>query len=424
MNKSELLILAIIIVGLAVLNVPIYVAILSGTVYLQIFVNDISLAGTFNTMVESISKSSLLCIPFFILVGNFMQSSTLGKRLIDLFSTILKNIRGGLSIAALISNAFFGAISGSSPAAVATFSPILYKPLEEKYGWKMSLGLLTSSGALSIIIPPSITLIVYAAATNQSVAKLFMAGFLPGILIVVLVCGYLVIKAPPVEKNEGKDRGKSEIGEALKKGLPVLVLPIIILGGIYGGIFTPTESAAVAAIYAAVISLILKDIKIRDIPKIIGASSKTIGQLMIIIASSIAFAQAATIAQLPAAVSTLFVDMGKIEFLLLLNIVLLIVGCFFETSSAVLLLSPLILPTALSLGIDPVHLGLIFTVNLSIGMFTPPFGLNIFVAQGVLGKSIGEISKSVVPFIVLYIVAVLIITYIPSISLLLPDLLL
>lgn len=415
--------LILIIIGFALLNVPIYMTILSGALYLQIFVNDISLAGTFNAIVESIAKSSLLCIPFFILAGNLMQSSSLGSRLVDIFAAILKNVRGGLAMAALIANAFFGAISGSSPAAVATFGPILYKPLEKSYGPRLSLGLLTSSGALSIIIPPSITLVVYAAATNQSVAVLFMAGFLPGIAIVMLVGIYLAARSKPVESGGRLFDGK-EIGSAFKRSIPVMVLPVIILGGIYGGIFTPTEAAAVAAFYAAIASLILKDVTWRDIPKIIGNSCKTAAQLMIIIASSIAFAQAATIAQLPTMVSEVFTGMGRVEFLLLLNIVLLIVGCFFETSSAVLLLSPLLLPAAVALGIDPVHLGLIFTVNLAIGMFTPPFGLNIFVVQGVLGKQIGEISRAVLPFIILYIAAVLIITYVPALSLFLPDLLL
>ncbi len=418
----EMIPLIIVIIGFALLNIPIYMTILAGTLYLQIFVNNMSLAGTFNTMVESIAKTSLLCIPFFILAGNLMQISSLGSRLVDIFAAILKNVRGGLAIAALIANAFFGAISGSSPAAVATFGPILYKPLEKNYGPKLSLGLLTSSGALSIIIPPSITLVVYAAATSQSVAELFMAGFLPGIAIVVLVSIYLAAKSEPVTAKSGLFDGK-EIGTAFKRSVPVIILPLIILGGIYSGIFTPTEAAAVAAFYAAAASLVLKDIKWKDIPKIIGDSSKTAGQLMIIIASSIAFAQAATVAQLPAMVSEAFTGMGKIEFLLLLNVVLLIVGCFFETSSAVLLLSPLLLPTALALGIDPIHLGLVFTVNLAIGMFTPPFGLNIFVVQGVLGKKIGEISRSVVPFIIIYVAAVLIITYVPAISLFLPDLL-
>ena len=420
---SEMLPLIFIIIGFAVLNVPIYMIILSGTLYLQIWVNDMSLAGTFNTAVESIAKSSLLCIPFFILAGNLMQISSLGSRLVDIFYTILKNVRGGLAMAALIANAFFGAISGSSPAAVATFGPILYKPLDKEYGSKMSLGLLTSSGALSIIIPPSITLVVYAAATSQSVAELFMAGFLPGIAIVILVSIYLAAKSKPVVVTGRFFEGK-EIGLAFKRSIPVMVLPIIILGGIYGGVFTPTEAAAVAAFYAAIASVVLKDITWRDIPKIVGRSCKTTAQLMIIIASSIAFAQAATLAQLPAMVSEAFTGMGRIEFLLLLNVVLLIVGCFFETSSAVLLLSPLLLPTAMALGIDPVHLGLIFTVNLAIGMFTPPFGLNIFVVQGVLGKKMGEISRAVLPFIIIYIVAVMIITYIPAISLFLPNLLL
>jgi C4-dicarboxylate transporter DctM subunit len=214
------------------------------------------------------------------------------------------------------------------------------------------------------------------------------------------------------------------LGKAFKRSIPVLVLPIIILGSIYGGIATPTEAAAIAAVYAAVCSLVMKDINIRSLPSILKGSMKTAGQLMILIATSISFAQAANVAGIPQLVSQLFSGFGAFQFLLLLNVLLLIVGCFFETSSAILILSPLLLPTAIALGINPIHLGMVFTVNLAIGMFTPPFGLNLFVVQGVLGKRMGEVSRAVVPFIILYFIACLIITYIPEISLFLPRLLL
>jgi len=424
MSTTAALILVLIIVGLSALRVPIYLTLLTATLYLQNFVNHMSMQASFQALVETIAKSSLLCIPFFILAGNFMQVSSLGDRLVNLFVTLLKRIRGGFAIAALVANAFFGAISGSSPAAVATFGNIIFKPLEKLYGSKLALGLLTSSGALSIIIPPSITLVIFGVATNTSVAKLFMAGLLPGILIVAIVSTYLVAKCPPVSDEEIEAlTGKTSLGNAFFKSLPVMVLPIIILGGIYGGIFTPTEAAAVAAIYACVAALALRDLKISDIPKVLVTSCKTSGQLMILIASSCAFAQAAVVAQIPLMVQKALQGTGKFGFLMLLNLLLLLVGCLFETGSAVLILAPLVLPTATALGVDPIHLGIIFTVNLAIGMFTPPFGLNIFVVQGTLHKGMGEISKAVLPFIALYFGACLILTYVPEISLFLPNLL-
>jgi len=424
MNATSVAVLLLIIVGFSALRIPIYLTLLTATLYLQNFVNHMSMQASFQALVETIAKSSLLCIPFFILAGNFMQVSTLGDRLVNLFVTLLKRVRGGFAIAALVANAFFGAISGSSPAAVATFGNVIFKPLEKLYGTKTSLGLLTSSGALSIIIPPSITLVVYGVATNSSVAKLFMAGLLPGILIVLIVSVYLIIKCKPVSDEEVEAiTGKTSLGKAFLNSLPVMVLPIIILGGIYGGIFTPTEAAAVAAIYACVGALALRDLKLSDIPKVLINSCKTAGQLMVLIASSCAFAQAVVVAQIPAMIQRALAGTGKYGFLLLLNLLLLVVGCLFETASAVLILAPLVLPTALALGIDPIHLGIVFTVNLAIGMFTPPFGLNIFVVQGVLHKGMGEISRAVLPFIVLYFGACLILTYVPQISLLLPGLL-
>lgn len=425
---ETLLPVIIIVVILAMLNTPLWVCILAATAYLQFFVNNVDLASSFTTLMQSLAKSSLLCIPFFVLAGGLMQTSSLGSRLMNLFICLLKKVRGGFAIAGLVANAFFGAISGSSPAAVATFGKIMYEPLEKKYGSKLSLGLLASSGALSVIIPPSISLIIYGTATNTSVAKLFMAGLLPGILIVVIVSIYLIIKGRKNPKEDSTAEQKDELaeltlGKAFVQSIPVIVLPVIILGGIYGGIFTPTEAAAVAVVYAAIASLVLKDITIKDFPKIIGDSCKTAAQVMVLIGVSCAFAQAATVAQIPQQLSILFAGTGRIQFLLLLNIILLIVGCFFEPGSAILILSPLVLPIATELGIDPIHLGIIFTVNLAIGMFTPPFGLNLFVVQGTLDKKIGDISRAVAPYIILYVVACLIITYVPKISLLIPTLL-
>ncbi len=409
----------LILVIFAALNTPLWISILVSTVYLQFVVNGTDLASTFTNLIQSLAKSSLLCIPFFVLAGGLMQTSSLGKRLIDLFVCMLKRVRGGFAIAALIANAFFGAISGSSPAAVATFGKIIYDPLEKNYDSKLSIGLLASSGALSVIIPPSISLIIYGTATNTSVSELFMAGLLPGCLIILIVGVYLIIKCKPAEVPIDVTGGIT-LGKAFLQSIPVIILPIIILGGIYGGVFTPTEAAAVAVIYATIVPLLLKDIKFRDLPKVVGDSCKTAGQIMVLIAVSCAFAQAATIAQIPQAITEVFQDSGQVQFLIILNIVLLLVGCFFEPGSAILILAPLVLPVATTLGVDPVHLGIIFTVNLAIGMFTPPFGLNLFVVQGVLGKNLGEISRAVVPFIVLYIIACLIITYVPAITLALP----
>lgn len=421
MDGTHLVILLSIIVGLTLLRVPIYITLLAATIFLQVYVNRMPLAGMYNTMVESIARTSLLAIPYFVLAGKFMAHGTLGSRLINLFVILFKNVRGGFALASWFSISFFSAISGSSPATVATFAPIIYKPMAKLYGSNMATGIITSSGSLSTIIPPSISLLVFGVATNTSVARLFVAGFLPGLVIIVIVSVYLYFTCRSnVEEDFNYITGDVSLGKAFIASIPALIMPFIILGGIYGGVFTPTEAAAIAALYACLAGLILRDFKIRELPRILMDGCKTAAQVLILIAAASAFAQAIIVARVPQAVTLLFEGAGRVQFLIILNLILLIVGLVFEVASAILVLSPILLPAALAMGIDPVHLGIIFTVNLSIGMFTPPFGLNIFVVQGVLKKGMGEISIAIIPYFILYVIALIIITYIPWISLVLP----
>lgn len=422
---------ALILIVLVAMNSPIWVAIFGATVYLQLFVNNMNLNNLFTGIFEACTKSSLLAVPYFILAGSLIASSSLGRRLINVFIALLKNVRGGLAVACLGANAIFGAISGSAPAATATFGKVVYEPLKEAHGKKLALGVITSAGALSTVIPPSITLIIYGVATETSISKLFMCGFLPGIVIVLIVAVYLIIvckenafATKAVEAQGADNINNITFGKSIKEGFLTLLLPVLVLGGIYSGFCTPTESGAIAALYSFVLAVfVYKDIKLNQLMGIFKDSAKTTAQIFILIAVSTAFAQAATIAQIPAMIQGVFGGLSKISFLLILNIVLLIVGCFFDSSAAILIFAPMLLGTAESLGIDPLHLGIIFSVNLSIGMFTPPFGLNIFVSQSVLKVKMGEVARSCVPFIVLYIIALIFITYIPPISLLLPNLL-
>lgn len=423
----------VILLVLVALNCPIWVAIFGATLYLQIFVNHMNLTNLFTGIFEACTKSSLLAVPYFILAGSIIASSSLGSRLINIFIALLRNVRGGLAIACLVANAIFGAISGSAPAATATFGKVVYEPLKEAHGKKLSLGLITSSGALSTVIPPSITLIIFGVATETSISRLFICGFLPGIVLVAIVAVYLFIvckenafatSAATANSDDADSIQNLTFGKALKEGILVLVLPVVVLGGIYSGLCTPTESGAIAALYSFIVAFfVYKDLKLSDLMGIFKDSAKTTAQIFILIAVSTAFAQAATIAQLPVMIQGVFGGVGKIGFLLILNVVLLIVGCFFDSSAAILIFAPMLLGTAVSLGISPLQLGIIFTVNLSIGMFTPPFGLNIFVSQSVLKVKMGEVAQAVVPFIGLYILGLLLITYIPQISLVLPQLL-
>jgi len=323
-------------------------------------------------------------------------------------------------MACLIANAIFGAISGSPPAATAVFSKVVHGPIAEAENDKMATGLVVSAAGLSSIIPPSVTMIIYGVCTETSISTMFIAGIMPGILIVAVVGMYLFFTS---KKRDGKFKlDWKEVGRAWKAGIPVLIMPVIVLGGIYGGFVTPTEAGAFAAVYCCIASLLMRENRPKDILRITKEALQTVGQVFILIASSAFFARALTISQFPQWITTFFASFGKLQFLLVLNILLLIVGCFFDPSAAILILAPMLLPAASALGIHPVHLGMVFVVNLVIGMFTPPFGLNIFVAQSVLGYDMKYISKCLIPFIILYIASMLIITYVPDLSLWLPEL--
>ncbi len=423
MLTQSIIIMIVIILVLVAINAPIWVALAGATVYLQVFVNNMPIQNMFTGLFEAMTKNSLLAVPFFIVAGSIIANSSLGSRLINVFIVLLKNVRGGLALSCLVSNAIFGAISGSAPAATATFGKVVHEPLTKAHGKKLSLGLITSSGALSTIIPPSITMIIFGIATEQSITRLFMGGFLPGLLVVAIIGVYLVFVCKD-NAFAGEKTTLKEVGTAFKRGIVVIILPVIILGGIYSGLCTPTESGAIAALYSFIVAVfVLKDIKPAQLFKVFKESAVTTAQIFLLIGISTVFAQAATVAQMPTFLTEVFSGLSAFQFLMILNILLLIVGCFFDSGAAILILAPMLLPSALALGIDPLHLGIIFTVNLSIGMFTPPFGLNIFVTQSVLKSSMGEISKALVPFIILYVIALLIITYVPGISLFLPNIL-
>jgi len=418
---TQILLAFVILLVLMFFNVPIYAALLASGIYLQVFVNQMPLQSIFTVMFETITKNSLLAIPFFVLAGNLISGGSLGKRLVDTFSTLLRNVRAGIPFACLISNAIFGAISGSPPAATAVFSKIIHDPISKIYNEKLATGLVVSAAGLASIIPPSVIMIIYGISTDTSVSEMFLAGVIPGLVIVAIIGAYLIAVCKR-DRNATAPTLK-ELWAAFKHGLPVLILPIIVLGGIYAGFLTPTEAGALSVVYCAVVSIfILREIKPRQILGILRDSMFTTTQVFLLIAASGFFSRALTISQFPQWITSAFSNYSTTQYLIILNIMLLIVGCFFDPSAAILVLAPMLMPSALSLGISPIHLGIIMTVNLSIGMFTPPFGLNIFVAQSVLKKDMKEITRGLVPFIILYLIALILITYIPSLSTFLPDL--
>jgi C4-dicarboxylate transporter DctM subunit len=324
-------------------------------------------------------------------------------------------------MAGIFANELFGAISGSAPAAAGTIGRAMLPMVAQTHGEKFALGLFTSAGALAIIMPPSIAMILFATATNASIGALFLAGVIPAILIGFLLAVYVYFKSP----RPGKDQ-RFDLAFALQSTLaggPVLLFPVLVLGGIYSGLFTPTEAAAVSAIYAFILPcLIYREMSFAQVVSTMKETVKLTAQIFILIAASTVFSQALAVAQVPAMLSEMFSGMDAFTFLLILNVVLLIVGCFFDPTSAILVLAPVTLPIAEKLGIDLLHLGIVFTVNLAIGMVTPPFGLNLFVIMSIFKKPLEVVARSVPPFIGVYIVALIIITYFPKLYLWLPNL--
>jgi len=370
---------------------------------------------------------ALMAIPFFILASNIMSSGGVSKRLIDVCNAFVGHYRGGLAVASIVSCMFFAAISGSSPSTVVAIGSIMIPAMiASGYGDRYTVGLLGSAGSLGILIPPSIPMIVYGVATEQSVGKLFMAGVGPGIFMGSLFIITAVIYARVKGFKGGTIVPWKDRFVLLWKALPGLFMPFLILGGIYGGIFTPTEAAAVAVFYALFVGLfVYKDLKVRDIPKVFVRSAVMMAMILFIITNAMLFAFILTTEGIPSAIAAFIIKHAVTPwvFLLFVNILLYFVGDFMEPSAAILILAPLFLPIVLQLNIDPIHFGIIMTVNMEIGMITPPVGLNLFVASGISGLSLWDVFKGAAPFMIVMLTALLIITYIPTISLWFPKIL-
>ena len=370
---------------------------------------------------------ALMAIPFFILASNIMSSGGVSKRLIDVCNAFVGHYKGGLAVASIVSCMFFAAISGSSPSTVVAIGTIMIPAMiASGYGDRYTVGLLGSAGSLGILIPPSIPMIVYGVATEQSVGKLFMAGVGPGIFLGCLFIITAVIYAKVKGFKGGTVVPWKDRFVLLWKALPGLFMPFLILGGIYGGIFTPTEAAAVAVFFALFVGLfVYKDLKIRDIPKVFVRSAVMSAMILFIITNAMLFAFILTTEGIPSAIAAFIIKHAVTPwvFLLFVNILLYFVGDFMEPSAAILILAPLFLPIVLKLNIDPIHFGIIMTVNMEIGMITPPVGLNLFVASGISGLSLWDVFKGAAPFMIVMLTALLIITYIPVISLWFPKIL-
>ncbi|WP_028582871.1 TRAP transporter large permease [Desulfogranum mediterraneum] len=452
--------LFILLFGCMLIGMPIALALGLSSITTILFFSSDSLASIALKLFEALSEHyTLLAIPFFILSSAFLSTGGVAKRIIRFALSLVGHIRGGLAMASVMACMIFAAVSGSSPATVAAIgSIVIVGMVRAGYPESFAAGVITNAGTLGILIPPSIVMLVYAAATEVSAARMFMAGFIPGLMMggILMLAIYIAarIKKLPAMPWMG-------FGEVLAAGSSAfggLMLIIIVLGSIYGGVASPTEAAAVSAVYAFLVSIFgyrdvgpLKEVAWRnqgegvasavlrncarsiqaiprclndpDVRKIILDASKVSIMLLFIIANAMLFAHVLTTERIPHHLAELIIGWGLSPwmFLIVVNLLLLMAGNFMEPSAILLIMAPILFPIAVKLGIDPIHLGIIMVVNMEIGMLTPPVGLNLFVTAGITGNSIGWVIRACLPWLMLLLIFLIIITYIPQVSLFLPE---
>lgn len=409
------------------MGTPVAVALGLSSILTILFFGTDSLASLSLKMYETSEHFTLMAIPFFVLAGAFMTTGGVARRMIRFANASVGHLHGGLAIASVLACCLFAAVSGSSPATVvAVGSIVIAGMVRAGYSQPFAAGVVCNAGTLGILIPPSIVMVVYGAATETSVGALFMAGVIPGIALGVLLMVAIYIIAR-IKKFPLQPRASArEVLTAGRDSIWGLALVFIILGGIYGGVFTPTEAAAVSAVYAFVVAVfIYRDIGLKQVPGVLLDASKVTIMLMFIIVNALLFAHVLTTERIPQIIAEQIIawDMAAWQFLIVVNILLLIAGMFMEPTGIILILAPILFPIAMELGIDPVHLGIIMVVNLEIGLVTPPIGLNLFVTAGITKMTIGQVVKAASPWLILLLGFLVFVTYIPAISLWLPKLL-
>jgi C4-dicarboxylate transporter DctM subunit len=424
MNTAVLFIL---LFAFMLLGMPVAVALgLSSLLTILFFAQD-SLASLSLKLFETSEHYTLLAIPFFILGGAFMTTGGVAKRMIRFANACIGHLRGGLAMASVLACMLFAAVSGSSPATVvAVGSIVIAGMVRAGYSLPFAAGVICNAGTLGILIPPSIVMVVYGAATETSVGKLFMAGVVPGIVLGLMLMVAIYVRARIIDLPRQPRATLTEVLTSGRDSLWGLLLIIIILGGIYGGIFTPTEAAAVAAVYAFFIAVfVYRDIGLKQVPHVLLEAGKVTVMLMFIVANALLFAHVLTTERIPQQIAETIIGWGMPDwqFLIVVNVLLLIAGMFMEPTGIILILAPILFPIATQLGIDPVHLGIIMVVNLEIGMITPPIGLNLFVTAGITRMSIMQVVRAALPWTMVLLLFLVIITYVPVMTLWLPRLL-
>ncbi|MCT4557981.1 MAG: TRAP transporter large permease [Pelagimonas sp.] len=447
----DVVILFSMVIGLMLIGVPIAVSLGFSSMIFLLVLSDTSLASIAQSFFQAMAGHyTLLAIPFFILASSFMSTGGVARRIIRFSIAIVGHFHGGLAIAGVFACMLFAALSGSSPATVVAIGSIVIAGMRQVgYSKDFAAGVIANAGTLGILIPPSIVMVVYASAVEVSVGRMFLAGVIPGLMAgtMLMITIYVIARIKNLPKGEWK--GWGEVAEAGFDAIWGLFLIVIILGGIYGGIFTPTEAAAVAAVYAFFIAnfiyrdmgplhdkegtrnktLLQKPIALitaffhRDTKNTLFDAGKLTITLMFIIANALILKHVLTDEQIPQQIAgaMLQAGFGAVTFLIIVNIILLIGGQFMEPSGLLVIVAPLVFPIAIELGIDPIHLGIIMVVNMEIGMITPPVGLNLFVTSGVAGMPMMRVVRAALPFLAVLFVFLIMVTYIPAISTFLPN---
>jgi len=386
-----------------------------------------------------IEKFEIMAIPFFILAGNFLTHGGVARRMIRFATSMIGHWYGGMGLAAVFACALFAAISGSSPATVMAVGSILVPAMvAQGYPARFGVGVISTSGGLGILIPPSIVMVMYTVATSgmvvtgpngepilsASIGTMFMAGVIPGLMLATMLGSTTFYRAWKNDYPRMTRATWAERFQAFRDSVWGLMLIVIIMGGIYGGLFTPTEAAAVSAVYAFVVAVwVYKDITLRDVPRVLLASAAMSAMLLYIITNAVMFAFILTSEQIPQLISAWLVDqgLGRVGFLMAINVILLIIGMVMEPSAVILIMAPILFPVAMKLGVNPVHFGIILVVNMEVGLCTPPVGLNLYVASALSKLGLTEVTRASFPWLATALTFLMLVTYVPEISLLLPN---
>ncbi|MBP3737076.1 MAG: TRAP transporter large permease [Lachnospiraceae bacterium] len=409
------------------LSPPVSIALGVSSLLYAVVGQGVTIPAALQKIAAATDSFTLLAVPLFVLAGNLMSGGGIAKRITDFLESILGWVKGGLSIVAIAASAFFGAISGSSTAtSVAIGSIMIPGMVEKKYDKDYAAAVIASSGPLGAIIPPSLIMVTYGALANVSITKLFMGGILPGIFMATTMCvvSYVICRKNGYYGNVRFD--VKEVGRSFRKGLLALGMPVIVLGGIYGGIFTPTEAAAVSCIYVFIVSVFLyKEIKLSEVPKILIETAELSGAILFLYSCACLCGWVLALGQIPQAITAALLSISNNRYVImaLMMVLLLIAGCFMESIAAITILAPIIVPIVESVGIDPLHFGVVASINIAVGCLTPPFGVCLFVTSGMTGVPLENIFRRSFPLFIIMLLDIFVLAYVPIISTFLPNLL-